>query len=153
MIAIGTPLPEFELNDQHSTPISSSALRGKNILLSFHPLAWTGVCQRQMEALEMNASVFADLDTQAFGVSVDSTPCKKAWAESINITSTPLLADFWPHGELAQSLGIFRDADGFSERANVIVDKHGVVQWIKAYPIGDLPDLEEVYQVLKNLNS
>jgi peroxiredoxin len=154
MIAIGTPLPDFKLNDQHSTPISSSEVRGKNVLLSFHPLAWTGVCQRQMEALEMNASVFADLDTRAFGVSVDSTPCKKAWAESINnITTTPLLADFWPHGELAQSLGIFRDADGISERANVIIDTRGVVQWIKVYPIGDLPDLEEVFQVLKNLNS
>jgi peroxiredoxin len=93
MIAIGTPIPDFELNDQHGTPISSSTLRGKHFLLSFHPLAWTGVCQRQMEALEMNASVFADLDTQAFGVSVDATPCKKAWAESINITITPLLAD------------------------------------------------------------
>ena len=153
MIAIGTLIPKFELNDQHSTPISSSALRGKNFLLSFHPLAWTGVCQRQMEALEMNASVFADLDTQAFGVSVDSRPCKKAWAESINITITPLLADFWPHGGLAQSLSIFRDADGISERANVIVDKHGVVQWLKVYPFGDLPDLEEVFQVLKDLNS
>ena len=93
MIVIGSPIPEFELKDQSGKPISSSTLRGKNVLLSFHPLAWTGVCQRQMEALEMNTSVFADLNTQAVGVSVDSVPCKKAWAESINIKGTPLLAD------------------------------------------------------------
>lgn len=153
MIAIGTPIPEFTLKDQSGNQIASSALRGKNMLLSFHPLAWTGVCQRQMESLEMNVSRFADLGTQAFGISIDSVPCKKAWAESIHIKTTSLLADFWPHGRLAQALGIFRDAEGISERANVIVDKNGVVQWIKVYPLGDLPDLEEVFQVLRNLNS
>ena len=153
MIAIGTHIPEFDLKDQNGTAITSSALRGKSFLLSFHPLAWTGVCQRQMEALEMNTSVFADLHARAFGVSVDSTPCKKAWAESMNVKTTPLLADFWPHGGLAQALGIFREADGISERANVIVDGEGIVQWIKIYPIGDLPDLEEVIQVLRDLNS
>lgn len=153
MIAIGAPVPEFELKDQNGAQIASSTLRTTNMLLSFHPLAWTGVCRRQMESLEMNASVFADLGTRAFGISVDSVPCKKAWAESINIKDTSLLADFWPHGGLAQSLGIFRDAEGVSERANVIIDKNGVVQWIKVYPIGDLPDLEEVFQALKDLNS
>jgi alkyl hydroperoxide reductase subunit AhpC len=71
----------------------------------------------------------------------------------MNVKETPLLADFWPHGGLAQALGIFRDADGISERANVIVDGAGIVQWIKVYPIGDLPDLEAVIQVLRDLNS
>ena len=153
MIAIGAQVPAFELKDQNGMAMASSELRGRLALLSFHPLAWTGVCQRQMEALEMTASVFDDLNTLALGISVDSVPCKKAWAESINVKTTPLLADFWPHGGLAQSLDIFRDADGISERANVIVDKHGVVQWIKVYPIGDLPDLEELLHVLRNLNS
>jgi len=114
MIALGAPAPEFELEDQNGKPISSSTLRGKNVLPSFHPLTWTGVCQRQMEALEMNTSVFAELNTQAFGVSIDSVPCRKAWAESINVKTPPLLADSWPHGGLAQSLGLFRDTDGIS---------------------------------------
>jgi len=153
MISIGTKVPAFELKDQNSTTLESSTLRGKLVLLSFHPLAWTGVCQRQMEALEMTASVFDDLNTLAFGISVDSVPCKKAWAASMNVEKTRLLADFWPHGELAQALGIFRETEGISERANVILDGHGVVRWIKVYPIGELPDLEEVIQVLKDLNS
>lgn len=153
MIAIGAPIPKFELKDQNGTVIQSSALRGKSLLLSFHPLAWTGVCQRQMESLEMNTPMFADLNTRAFGISVDAVPCKKAWAEAIQVKETPLLADFWPHGGFAQSLGIFRDADGISERANVIVDAQGVVQWIKVYPIGELPDLQEVFQILKDLDS
>jgi len=153
MISIGTKSPEFDLKDQSGTQHRSSELRGKNLLLSFHPLAWTGVCQRQMESLEMNTGVFEELNTTAFGISVDSTPCKKAWAESIHIEDTPLLADFWPHGGLAQALVIFREAEGISERANIIIDGEGVVQWIKVYPIGEVPDLAEVIQVLKNLNS
>ena len=153
MIAVGTSLPEFELKDQHGMAVSSSTLRGNNVLLSFHPLAWTGVCQRQMESLEMNASEFNNHNAKAFGISVDSAPCKKAWAESIGVKITPLLADFWPHGNLAQKLGIFREEDGISERANMIVDKQGSIRWMKVYPIGDLPDLDEVFEVLKDLNS
>ncbi|MBU1050821.1 redoxin domain-containing protein [Candidatus Bipolaricaulota bacterium] len=153
MITLGTQVPQFELKDQNGTPFTPIALRGKHVLLSFHPLAWTGVCQRQMESLEMNASVFEELHTVAFGVSVDSVPCKKAWAESMNVKRTPLLADFWPHGGLASALGIFRDDTGISERANLILDSEGFVRWIKVYPISELPDLKEVIQVLKDLNS
>lgn len=152
-ITVGKKIPEFSLKDHAGTTHDSTALRGKNVLLSFHPLAWTGVCQRQMESLEMNAETFNQLNTVAFGVSVDSSPSKKAWAESIHVTKTPLLADFWPHGGLAQALGIFKEDAGISERANIIADVNGVVKWLKVYPIGELPDLAEVIQVLKNLNS
>jgi len=152
-ITVGSKAPEFTLKDQNGIMHSLYDLRGKNVLLSFHPLAWTGVCQRQMEALEMNVSIFEELSTVAFGVSVDSAPSKKAWAESMNVKTTPLLADFWPHAGLAIKLVIFREEDGISERANVVIDPDGVVQWIKVYPIGELPDIEEVIRVLRNLNS
>lgn len=153
MITIGTRLPHFSLKDQNGTSVTPETLRGKNVLLSFHPLAWTGVCQRQMEALEMNVSVFEGLNTVALGISVDSTPCKKAWADAINVTTTQLLSDFWPHGGLARDLGIFREADGISERANILVDGDGIVKWVKVYPIGDVPDIEEVLQLLKSFSS
>ena len=153
MIPIGMKVPAFQLKDQNGLVHSSTDLPGKHILLSFHPLAWTGVCQLQMEALEMNASAFAELTDTAFGVSVDSIPCKKAWAESMTVSQTALLADFWPHGGLAQSLGIFREVEGISECANVIVDSEGIVRWIKVYPMGEVPDVEEVLAVLKELRS
>lgn len=153
MIAVGTKSPEFNLKDHLGTQHTSSDLHERNLLLSFHPLAWTGACQRQMESLEMNVHVFNDLNAVAFGVSVDSTPCKKAWAESIHIKQTPLLADFWPHGGLAKKLGIFREADGISERANIIIDGAGVVRWIKVYPMGEVPNLDEVIAVLKDLSA
>ena len=153
MIAIGSACPPFDLKDQNGTQHQFSDYRGRHLLLSFHPLAWTGVCQRQMESLEMNVAVFKELNVKAFGISVDSSPCKKAWAESIHVSETPLLADFWPHGGLAQALGIFREDGGISERANIIIDAEGIVHWLKIYPIGEVPDLNEVIQVLKDLSS
>jgi len=93
-IVAGAPAPNFVLKDQNGEDHALKDLRGKMVLLSFHPLAWTGVCMRQMEALEMNFARFAELNTSAFGISVDSVPCKSAWAESMNVERTPLLADF-----------------------------------------------------------
>jgi hypothetical protein len=79
---------------------------------------------KNREALEAD-------NTVAVGISVDSVPCKKAWAESLKITSTRLLSDFWPHGKVAQLYGLFRDANGFAERANVIVDEKQTVVFVK----------------------
>ena len=83
------------------------------------------------------------------GLSVDSVPCKKAWADFIGLKKLPVLADFWPHGGFAQSLGLFRDRQGFSERANVLVDEEGRVSWMKVYEIKTLPDFGEVLEVLE----
>ena len=151
-IVVGASAPDFVLKNQNGEEHSLAGLRGKNVLLSFHPLAWTGVCVRQMEALEMNTDRFAELNTSAFGLSVDSVPCKTAWAKSMNVERTPLLADFWPHGAVARAFGIFREEDGISERANIIIDPDGIVRWIKVYPIGEDPDFEEVIQTLGDLN-
>jgi peroxiredoxin len=55
-----------------------------------------------------------------------------------------LLSDFWPHGGVARTYGLFRDVEGFSERANVLIDASGKVTWVKVYPVHDLPDIDEV---------
>jgi peroxiredoxin len=78
-------------------------------------------------------------------------PSKKAWAESLGIKNTRLLSDFWPHGKVARAYGLFRKDDGISERANVIIDEKGTVAFIKVYPIGKLPDIEEILDVLKKM--
>ena len=65
-----------------------------------------------------------------FGISVDSMPCKRAWADSLSITKTRLLCDFWPHGVVVQKYGLFREENGFSERANVIVDENQMVVYV-----------------------
>ena len=87
----------------------------------------------------------------AVGISVDSVPCKKAWAENLGIEKTLLLADFWPHGEVAKAYNIFWEKEGFSERANIIIDEEQRIAWVKIYPIRELPNIQEVLNELAKI--
>lgn len=147
----GDVAPDFVLRDQSGHEFKLSDFRGKRVLLSFHPAAWTRVCSLQMQSLEDNKDVFESLNTVAVGLSVDTIPSKKAWAKELGITSTRLLADFWPHGAVAKLYGIFREKEGFSERANIVVDEAGKVAFIKVYEISQLPDIQEIIGYLKQL--
>jgi len=146
----GAQAPKIALPDQDKNPIDLVDVPGIR-LLSFHPLAWTNVCRRQMEALELHADRFAELGAQAFGISVDPVPSKKAWADAIGVKRTRLLSDFWPHGAAALSLGIFREEDGFSERASILIDGSGVVRFVKVHPIREVPDIEEIMEEIGRL--
>jgi peroxiredoxin len=149
IIRIGDTIPDFTLRDQHNKELRLSELKGKKILLSFHPLAWTSVCAKQMKSLEENYARFEKLNTIALGISVDTIPSKHAWAKELGIHDTRLLSDFWPHGDVAHILGVFREGDGFSERANIVVDENQRVVFTKVYEIPQLPDIEEILDVLK----
>jgi peroxiredoxin len=142
---------DFSLEDQNEEVFTISKFKGKRVLLSFHPLAWTSVCSEQMKSLEKNKEAFDSLNTIAVGISVDTVPSKKAWAKSLGIERTRLLSDFWPHGKVAETYGIFRSKYGTSERANIIVDENQNVAFFKVYPIGQLPDIKEVIDALKKL--
>jgi len=142
---------DFTLSDQDGKEIRLSDLKGRKVLLSFHPLAWTSVCADQMSSLEKNSTRFEKLNTVALGISVDTVPSKKAWAKELGIKNTKLLSDFWPHGEVAGLYGIFREKEGFSERANIIIDEKQQVRFVKVYPISQLPDIEEIMKVLESL--
>jgi peroxiredoxin len=150
MLAIGSIAPEFNLKDQDGNVIQLSKLRGKKVLLSFHPLAWTSVCADQMKSLELAYEEFQSLNVLPIGISVDPVPSKKAWAESLGLKKLRIISDFWPHGEVAKAFGIFRDRDGFSERANILIDEEGKIVWFKVYPIRQLPDLGEILSFLKS---
>lgn len=150
VLEVGRKVRNFSLKDQNQHTFQLAECKEQNILLSFHPLAWTPVCANQMQDLEKNNKIFQKLNTTAVGISVDSVPCKSAWAKSLKISKTRMLADFWPHGGLAKALGIFRE-EGFSERANFIIDKDGRLAFQKIYPIGQLPDINEIIEQLKLL--
>jgi peroxiredoxin len=150
MLAIGSMAPEFNLKDQDGNVIQLSKLRGKKVLLSFHPLAWTSVCADQMKSLELAYEEFQSLNVLPIGISVDPVPSKKAWAESLGLKKLRIISDFWPHGEVAKAFGVFREKDGFSERANILIDEEGKIVWFKVYPIRQLPDLGEILSFLKS---
>ncbi len=148
-IAVGEAAPDFTLKDQNGKDFKLSENKGKRVLLSFHPLAWTDVCRKQMLSLEANFKKFTDFDTVPVGLSVDTIPSKKAWADDMKLKNLRLLSDFWPHGAVAKAYGIFREHGGTSERANVLVDEKGKVAWVKVYEISTLPDINEVLGVVK----
>lgn len=150
MIKLGKTVKNFTLPDQYGQAFVLAKMKGNRVLLSFHPLAWTPVCTRQMQSLEKNKKIFDKLNTIVVGLSVDSVPSKTAWAKAIKVKNTGLLADFWPHGGVAKSFGLFRDRDGISQRANVIIDETGKVCFVKVYPIAELPDIKEIIAFLKN---
>ncbi len=148
---LGRKSRDFSLEDQNGKKFELSRHKGKKVLLSFHPMAWTQVCAKQMKSLEANEATLDSLNTIAVGVSIDTVPSKLAWAESLGIENTPLLSDFWPHGKVARLFGIFRDKGGFSERANIIIDENQRIAFFKIYPIRELPDINEIIGFLRGL--
>jgi peroxiredoxin len=141
----------FSLSDHNDKEFKLSDFKGKRVLLSFHPLAWTSVCAEQMKSLERTQSIFDSLNTIAVGVSVDTVPSKKAWAASLGIKTTRLLSDFWPHGKVAKSYGIFRHEDGISQRVNIIIDENQKIAFFKIYKLGQLPDIKEIVDELRKM--
>jgi len=148
-IKVGDTFKDFSLESHTDALIDTAAFVGRKLLLSFHPLAWTAVCAKQMQSLEANYKAFQLLNTVPLGFSVDAAPCKKAWAKSLGIKKVNLLSDFWPHGGLAAKLGLFIDKYGFSKRANVILDEQRKAIFVKVYPLKELPDIKEVLDFLR----
>jgi peroxiredoxin len=145
----GDKAPDFILMDHKGQEFRLSDFKDKRLLLSFHPLAWTTVCAKQMQSLERHQNDFKDLNTVAVGLSIDTVPSKKAWADLLGIRQTRLLSDFWPHGDVAKMYGLFREEDGFSERANIIINENQEIEFVRIYELSELPDIKEIITFLR----
>jgi len=88
---------------------------------------------------------------QLLGLSCDTVPSLKVWAQSLGGIGHPLLSDFHPHGKVSQSLGIFNAEGGFPLRSVTIIDPKGVVRAFHLYPAGVLPQPDEVLRELVSL--
>ena len=147
-LAVGSKVKDFTLKDQNGQDFKLSAFKGKKVLLSFHPLAFTPVCTRQMQSLEDAYYRFESLNTIPVGMSVDAWPAKHAWSREMGLKNLRILSDFWPHGGVAGKLGLLRGKEGFSERANLLLDENGSLIWSRIYEIPELPDIDEVLSIL-----
>ncbi len=103
-----------------------------------------------MPSYEADLSRFESYDTQVLGISVDSVPCNKAWAKSLGGINYDLLSDFEPKGEVARSFGAYRP-EGYAERALFVIDKEGKVAFKDIHNIGEQPDNEVIFDVLRKL--
>ncbi len=73
-----------------------------------------------------------------------------AWVESLGVEHIPVLSDYWPHGQVAQSYGVLRE-HGMTERAIFIIDKQGIIRYIDIHEFDQQPDNEELFRVLEEL--
>ncbi|WP_394551929.1 peroxiredoxin [Agromyces sp. MMS24-JH15] len=138
----GTAAPDFELSDQHGAPFRlTEALERGPVVLVFFPFAFSRGCQGELCELRDNLAVFEDAKVQLVGVSVDSKHALRAWAEEQSY-GFPLLADFWPHGAVAQAYGAFLGEKGFATRATFLVGQDGTVRDAFAVGPGDARPLE-----------
>ena len=133
-------ISNFVLKDQNDQEVRFADFKGQKMLLSFHPLAWTPVCARQMQDLDGLYDTFMARGITPFGVSIDQLYSKKAWADSLGLTRLRLLADFWPHGALAEALECFIPKAGVSGRSNFLIGGDGEVVWMKRHDIHEQPD-------------
>ncbi len=104
-----------------------------------------------MPAYNADLSRFESYDAQVLGISIDTVPTNSAWARSLGGLNYPLLSDFWPHGEVADKFGVFRQEGGHSERALFVIDKEGKVAYIDVHDIAKQPDNEDLFEVLRQL--
>ncbi len=146
---IGDKAPDFTLKDQNKEEISLSELKGKKVILSWHPLAYTSVCTDQMRSLQRNYERIQEKgDTVVVGLSVDPFPAKQKWADILDLRDVRIVSDFFPYAEVTKAYGLFNEENGASQRANVIVDEEGNVKFYKVYEPSELPDIEELIENL-----
>lgn len=152
-IDVGTLAPDFTLKDQNNQEVRLADFRGrKNVLLVFYPMAFTGTCQGELTEVRDNLAEYANDHVQVLTISVDTAFSHKVWAEREGF-EFPLLADFWPHGAVAQAYGVFNEIAGFANRGTFIIDTEGVIRFAEQTGPGESRDQKAWRQALAELTS
>jgi peroxiredoxin (alkyl hydroperoxide reductase subunit C) len=151
MREVGTQAPDFTLSDQNRAKFTLSALRGeKAVLIVFYPFAFTGICTGELIRIREDLASFQNDDVQVVTISCDSLYSLKVFAlrEEFDF---PLLADYWPHGEVARAYGVFNEEGGFANRGTFLVDRDGVIRFAEMNQIGEGRDADEWLTAIKSL--
>jgi mycoredoxin-dependent peroxiredoxin len=136
----GAVAPDFTLKDQNNREVQLADFRGrKAVLLVFYPLAFTGTCGGELDEISAHLSEYATDHVQVLTVSVDSAYSHKVWADREGYVF-PLLADFWPHGAVAQAYGVFNLVAGFANRGTFLIDSAGVIRFAEMVGPGEARD-------------
>ena len=140
MLAVGAAAPDFTLRDQNQQPVTLSDYRGRrNVLLVFFPLAFTGICQGELDEVRDRLPDYENDDSAVLAISVGPPPTHKVWATESGFTF-PVLSDFWPHGAVAQDYGVFNADTGFANRGTFVIDKAGVIRFAEMNEPGQARD-------------
>ena len=151
-VEIGQEAPDFELRSSTGDTIKLSSYRGdKAVALVFYPFTFTAVCHGELCALRDDISRYEAAGVQVLAISCDTAPAQKKWAEEEGY-NFPVLADFWPHGAVAQAYGVFNDKLGCAMRHTFLIDKTGnVVDTFATDAIGTPREAERYSEALTKL--
>jgi peroxiredoxin len=128
-IETGAKAPDFDLEVDGDERVRLSDFRGRrNVLLVFHPFAFTPVCEDEARDLQDNLPSFEHAETDVVLVSCDTAPARQAWKKALDLTFT-LASDFWPHGAASRAYGVFDESTGAPIRGTFLIDKSGSVVW------------------------
>ncbi|MEY4349704.1 MAG: hypothetical protein RL719_1001 [Actinomycetota bacterium] len=150
-LIIGDQAPDFTLINQFGEEVTLSSFRGhKNVVIVFYPLSFSGICTGELCELRDNFAQFDNADVELLAISVDSKFVQKQFAEHEGYKFS-VLADFWPHGAVAQAYGVFLPEAGISNRATFVVNKDGdlVAKFVTAP--GQARSLDEYQRALASL--
>ncbi len=155
MLQVGQPAPDFKLIDTEKNEVTLQQFRGKNVVLFFFPMAWTGVCTKEVCAIQEDYSSYQNLNAQTIGISVDTLFALKHFGEE-NKIGYPLLSDFNKQAINDYDVVHTDFAFGYKDvakRATFVVDKEGVIRFAEVLPqLGDFPNMDAIKDVLKGLN-
>lgn len=150
-VVVGHDAPDFELRDQHGQPWRLSDFRGKrNVVIVFYPFSFTGVCRAELCELRDDITDFDNEDVELVAISVDSSPVHKRWAAEQGY-QFPILADFWPHGAVAQAYGVFDEKLGAARRGTFIIDRDGIIRWSTVNELRDARSLDDYRKALADI--
>jgi peroxiredoxin len=150
-IEVGNKAPEFTLKNQFGELVSLNDFHGKkNVVLMFYPFAFTGKCTEEMCAIRDERDDFVNEETQILSISCDPSASLKIFAEEQKLT-TPLLSDFWPHGEVSKSYDVFLEDLGFANRGTFVIDKQGIIRWKVVTSPGQTRDTSDYRKALAAL--
>lgn len=160
-LAPGTRAPAFTLSAPpdkmvslfDAKKISLGDYAGSPVVLIFYPLAFSPVCTDELAIFNELLPEFQEQHrAQVLGLSVDSVWAHRAFARERNL-HFPLLADFHPKGEVAQRYSVYREEDGFSERALYVIDGEQRIFWSHLSPIDVNPGADGVLDALERLSA
>jgi peroxiredoxin len=151
-LAPGTRAPEFTLKSTPDQSVSLSEFLGQPVILAFYPADWSLVCSDQIGLYNQVLPEFRRLGAELIGISVDGSWCHAAFTSDRKL-HFPLLSDFEPKGAVARAYGVYRDADGFTERALFVIDAEGVIRWNYVSPVGINPGADGILTALEALTN
>ena len=153
-IQVGQTAPDFTLYDSEKNKVTLSALAGSPVVVLFFPLAFTGVCTKEMCSVRDSMAAYNQSNAKVLGISVDSlfTLAKFKEEQQLNF---PLLSDFNKKvSELYETIyqDWILDMKGVSKRSAFLIDKNGTVQYAEVLENpGEVPNFEKINETLKSL--